>query len=190
VGYFTTVVGEMDRAEKSELPDSVAQSFLGTRIGCARCHNHPLERYTQDDFYHFAAFFGKVSMKRAGPGSGLTELELLAPEAREARKRVAEAEAKLAEVSSAEFAKSGKMTGEEIKKQIDERGKKVAETTKQFSEVMAKPPGAFQPRTSLMLAPQTLDRAVWKPEPGRDAREQLVADEPRLRAFVADADGK
>jgi hypothetical protein len=174
VGYFTTVVGEMDRVEKSELPDSVAQSFLGTRIGCARCHNHPLERYTQDDFYHFAAFFGKVSMKRAGPGSGLTELELMTPDAREARKRVTEAEARLAEVSSPEFATSAKMTSEEIKKQIDERGKNVAEATKQFSEVMAKPPAAFQPRTSLMLEPQTLDRAAWKPEPGRDAREQLV----------------
>ncbi len=174
VGYFTTVVGEMNRVEESELPDSVAQSFLGTRIGCARCHNHPLERYTQDDFYHFAAFFGKVSMKRVKPESGLTELELMTRDEREAQKRVAEAEAKLAEVSSAEFAASGKMTCEEIKKQIEERGKKVAESTKQFAEAQAKPPEAFQPRTNLKLAPQTLDRAVWKPELGRDAREQFV----------------
>jgi hypothetical protein len=39
---------------------------------------------------------------------------------------------------------------------------------------MAKPPAAFQPRTFMMLEPQTLDRAAWKPEQGRDAREQLV----------------
>ena len=174
VGYFTTVVGEMDRVEKSELPDSVAQSFLGTRIGCARCHNHPLERYTQDDFYHFAAFFGKVSMKRVEPQSGLTKLELMTPDEHEAQKRVAEAAAKLAEVSSAEFAASGKMTGEEIKEQIAERAKKVADAAKQFAEAQAKPPEAFQPRTFAKLAPQTLDRALWKHEPGRDAREQLV----------------
>jgi len=174
VGYFTTVVGEMDRVEKSELPDSVAQSFLGTRIGCARCHNHPLERYTQDDFYHFAAFFGKVSIKRVGPGSGLTELELMTPDAREAQKRVAGAEARLAEVSSAAFAAGGKMTSEELKEQIGERGKQVAEAAKQFAEAQAKPPEAFQPRTFARLAPQTLDRAPWKQEPGRDAREQLV----------------
>ncbi len=46
-GYFITVVGEFNKIEESELTDSVAQAFLGTRIGCARCHNHPLERYTK-----------------------------------------------------------------------------------------------------------------------------------------------
>src|SRR6185369_12153851 len=71
VGYFTTVVGEKNRVEESELPDSVAQSFLGARIGCARCHNHPLESYTQDDFYHFAAYFGKVSLQRASAPGGI-----------------------------------------------------------------------------------------------------------------------
>ncbi|MFM8469582.1 MAG: DUF1549 domain-containing protein, partial [Limisphaerales bacterium] len=62
VGYFIYNVGEKRQSEQSDLPDSVAQAFLGTRIGCARCHNHPLERYTQDDFYHFAAFFARVSL--------------------------------------------------------------------------------------------------------------------------------
>ena len=174
VGYFTTVVGEMNRVEDSELPDSVAQSFLGTRIGCARCHNHPLERYTQDDFYHFAAFFGKVSLKREKPESGVTELELMTREERDARKRMKDAESKVAEIASAEFAVSGKMECEEIKKQLDERSKKVAEAAKQVAETQAKFPEAFQPRTNARMAPQTLDRAVWKPEPGRDVREQFV----------------
>ncbi|MEX0713312.1 MAG: DUF1549 domain-containing protein, partial [Pirellulales bacterium] len=40
-----------DRAEH------VAQVFLGVRIGCARCHNHPGEAWTQDDYYALAAFF-------------------------------------------------------------------------------------------------------------------------------------
>ena len=57
-------------AERSEVVDSVAQAFLGTRIGCARCHNHPLERYTQDDFYHFAGFFSRVAPRPEGPQTG------------------------------------------------------------------------------------------------------------------------
>ncbi|QEL20936.1 DUF1549 domain-containing protein [Limnoglobus roseus] len=64
VGYYIVTVGEARLAEQSEVGESVAQAFLGTRIGCAKCHNHPLERYTQDDFYHFAAFFSRVKLDR------------------------------------------------------------------------------------------------------------------------------
>jgi len=39
----------------------IAQTFLGQRIGCAKCHNHPTEKFTQDDYYHFAALFQQVS---------------------------------------------------------------------------------------------------------------------------------
>ncbi|WP_309710501.1 DUF1549 and DUF1553 domain-containing protein, partial [Armatimonas sp.] len=39
----------------------IAQTFLGQRIGCAKCHNHPSEKFTQDDYYHFAALFQQVS---------------------------------------------------------------------------------------------------------------------------------
>ena len=70
VGYFIVTVGEQRHAEKSEAPQSVAQAFLGTRIGCARCHNHPLERYTQDDFYHFAAYFSRVKLDRKDAKAG------------------------------------------------------------------------------------------------------------------------
>jgi len=37
--------------------EAVAQVFLGTRLGCAKCHNHPFERWTQEDYYRFAAVF-------------------------------------------------------------------------------------------------------------------------------------
>jgi Protein of unknown function (DUF1549)/Protein of unknown function (DUF1553) len=43
-----------------------AQVFLGARIHCARCHNHPSERYTQDDYYRFVAMFAQVT----GEGDG------------------------------------------------------------------------------------------------------------------------
>ncbi|MDX1962892.1 MAG: DUF1549 domain-containing protein [Pirellulales bacterium] len=74
VGYFVVTVGEKQRADESEVVASVAQAFLGTRIGCAQCHNHPLERYTQDDYYHFAAFFASLKLKRENSRAGATEL--------------------------------------------------------------------------------------------------------------------
>ncbi len=37
--------------------EAVAQIFLGTRLNCAKCHNHPFERWTMDDYYGFAAVF-------------------------------------------------------------------------------------------------------------------------------------
>jgi hypothetical protein len=67
VGYFVVTVGENGHAENSDVVSSVAQAFLGTRIGCARCHNHPLERYTQDDYYHLAAYFSRLKLDRHDP---------------------------------------------------------------------------------------------------------------------------
>ncbi|HZT81058.1 MAG TPA: DUF1553 domain-containing protein, partial [Gemmataceae bacterium] len=80
VGYFVVTVGEHREAEKSEVVASVAQAFLGTRIGCAQCHNHPLEKYTQDDYYHFAGFFSRVQLRRKDPKQGPTELVVSAPD--------------------------------------------------------------------------------------------------------------
>lgn len=37
--------------------EMTAQVFLGARIQCAKCHNHPTERYTQDDYYHYTALW-------------------------------------------------------------------------------------------------------------------------------------
>jgi hypothetical protein len=44
--------------------ETTAQLFLGVRIQCAKCHNHPFERWTQDDYYGFAAFFSQVGRKK------------------------------------------------------------------------------------------------------------------------------
>ncbi|MGL4423196.1 MAG: DUF1549 domain-containing protein, partial [Gemmataceae bacterium] len=74
IGYYIVTVGEQRHGENSEAPESVAQAFLGTRIGCAKCHNHPLERYTQDDYYHFAAFFSRVKFDRKESKQGPTHL--------------------------------------------------------------------------------------------------------------------
>jgi hypothetical protein len=40
--------------------EAVAQVFLGVRMQCAKCHNHPFERWTQSDYHSLAAFFARV----------------------------------------------------------------------------------------------------------------------------------
>jgi hypothetical protein len=89
VGYFVVTVGEHRETEKSEVAESVAQAFLGTRIGCARCHNHPLEKYTQDDFYHFAAFFSRIKLDRKDPKQAPTTLLISHPDANQNKNPVA-----------------------------------------------------------------------------------------------------
>ena len=55
-----------DRREPSDLTTMFSQLFLGVRMECAKCHHHPNEKWSQDDFYQFAAFFGTVKQKGAG----------------------------------------------------------------------------------------------------------------------------
>lgn len=40
--------------------ENTARVFLGTQLNCAQCHNHPFERWTQDDYYDWAALFARV----------------------------------------------------------------------------------------------------------------------------------
>jgi hypothetical protein len=43
--------------------EATAQVFLGVRLQCAKCHNHPFERWTQADYHSFAAFFARVQYR-------------------------------------------------------------------------------------------------------------------------------
>jgi len=43
--------------------DDVSQVFLGQRLACANCHHHPYEKWSQDDYWGIAAFFGRVGFK-------------------------------------------------------------------------------------------------------------------------------
>ena len=45
--------------------ETTAQLFLGVRIQCAKCHNHPFERWTQDNYYGIAAAFARVGRKNS-----------------------------------------------------------------------------------------------------------------------------
>ncbi len=46
-----------------KLSENVAQVFMGMRLQCAQCHNHPFDRWTMDDYYSWAAFFAQVGRK-------------------------------------------------------------------------------------------------------------------------------
>ena len=46
-----------------KMTENVAQVFMGMRIQCAQCHNHPFDRWTMNDYYSFAAFFAQIGRK-------------------------------------------------------------------------------------------------------------------------------
>jgi hypothetical protein len=50
--------------DQSAQVEDTAQLFLGLRIQCARCHHHPFEKWSQQDYYGVAAFFSQVGRKR------------------------------------------------------------------------------------------------------------------------------
>jgi hypothetical protein len=47
----------------SELAEATSITFLGMSVGCAKCHNHPLEKWTQDQYWAFANLFSRVGLK-------------------------------------------------------------------------------------------------------------------------------
>lgn len=61
-------------SEPENWMEVTAQVFMGVRISCARCHNHPFERWTQDEYYQLAAFFGQVQKRESGRRNNRTAL--------------------------------------------------------------------------------------------------------------------
>lgn len=49
--------------EPTKCAETVSVAFLGTSIGCAKCHNHPMEKWTYDQYYAFANLFARVRTK-------------------------------------------------------------------------------------------------------------------------------
>ncbi len=172
VGYFVTLVGEMKPAE-SEVTDSVAQAFLGTRIGCARCHNHPLEKHTQDDFHRLAAFFSRIHLERREPAKGATELLTQSKERVERGRRLAEAASKLVESQGKAMDATGDARAGALR-EMEERRKEHARLKREVEEMDARPPRTMQPRTREEVEARPLDRTAMRWRPGGDAREELV----------------
>ncbi|HND52679.1 MAG TPA: DUF1549 domain-containing protein, partial [Pirellulaceae bacterium] len=163
VGYYVVTVGEKE-AVQSEVVDSVAQAFLGTRVGCARCHNHPLEKFTQDDFYHFAAFFSRTTLNRQSPDQGPTTLVVGTRHTVNLEKQLDDANRNLSQLR--------RDNGDA--KKIEELEKQITNLKKQIDDALLAPVTAQQPRTGKQLAPQPLDRSKIEIAPGADPREKLA----------------
>ena len=52
--FYRTVAGPREQAE------FMSELFMGSRLRCANCHNHPLDRWTQDDYHGLAAIFATI----------------------------------------------------------------------------------------------------------------------------------
>jgi hypothetical protein len=52
--------------EPESMAENVSQAFMGLSINCAKCHNHPLEKWTNDQYYAFANLFARVRAKGWG----------------------------------------------------------------------------------------------------------------------------
>jgi hypothetical protein len=173
IGYFVVTVGESREAPKTDLVAAVAQSFLGTRILCCKCHNHPDEKYTQDDYYHFAAFFSSVCLDRQKPEKAPSGLSVMSPREQEERKRLSDLEK---QVKPLEISLKEKSEDEQkkIQKQIDDKHREMESCRKRADEARKAPVKVSQPRTGVALAPQPLDRSATEIPPGEDPRKVLA----------------
>ncbi len=52
--------------DPEQMAENVSQTFMALSIGCAKCHNHPLEKWTNDQYYSFANLFARVRAKGWG----------------------------------------------------------------------------------------------------------------------------
>jgi len=83
-----TSTGDLDRvgpanlmmlaSDPRDLAEHIGRIFLGSQIGCARCHAHPNDRWTQTDYHRFAAYFARVQ-REAGRVSVATHGEVNHP---------------------------------------------------------------------------------------------------------------
>ena len=64
--YFKTL------REPAEIMENTTHLFLATRFNCNKCHDHPFERWTQDQYYQTAAFFAQVDLKADPASNGAT----------------------------------------------------------------------------------------------------------------------
>jgi hypothetical protein len=60
-GLFYATVG----VKPEELATATSRALLGVQIGCAQCHNHPFDVWSQRDFWSYAAFFARLEQPRA-----------------------------------------------------------------------------------------------------------------------------
>ena len=73
----------------SELTEATSVTFLGMSITCCRCHNHPLEKWTQDQYWGMANLFSRVALKNGDRAGEITVQSLPDGEALHLRRQIA-----------------------------------------------------------------------------------------------------
>jgi hypothetical protein len=61
--------------EPGKIAEDVSQTFLGVRFNCNKCHDHPFERWTQNQYYEFAAYFGNLALKKGPLGPNIIKVD-------------------------------------------------------------------------------------------------------------------
>ncbi len=152
---------------------NVASTWMGATMGCAECHDHKYDAYTQRDFYRLAAFFADVddSQTFRGSNSVLTErkpeLEVLSQIDRELIRRY---EQEFQRLSSGDVANEDRENTARFRMRIDEIGSR-----KQRTMITV----AVEPRTI-----RVLERGDWMDETGEVVGPGVPACLPPLRVKV------
>jgi len=73
--------------DPAQLGESTAQLFLGVRLQCAKCHHHPYETWSQEDYFGLANFFTRLEIKDNGDGARYGGTKMLRPISKTNRKR-------------------------------------------------------------------------------------------------------
>ncbi|MCI0640535.1 MAG: DUF1549 domain-containing protein, partial [Gemmataceae bacterium] len=71
-----TTVWYKELQQPEQFVDDVAQVFLGLRMACAQCHHHPYEKWSQDDYWGLAAFFGRIGRKNVQIPGGIANQQV------------------------------------------------------------------------------------------------------------------
>ncbi len=72
-GYLYNIQREAGRDFPMALAGKLTRAFMGVQIQCAQCHDHPFDKWTQEEFYGMASFFTEVSVRRVPIGADMME---------------------------------------------------------------------------------------------------------------------
>ncbi len=74
VNFYLRDTGGGTKLDTVESVNNISTVFMGTRMACAQCHDHPFDKWTQDDFHSLMAFFGRTTVS-IDPWATLVKVE-------------------------------------------------------------------------------------------------------------------